>query len=139
MGPHSEHFLGIRKNRKFSISKLFISIQFSMKIVDLKKFRKKSENIFFEKFSSSKKSKNFIEICMKMKIFEIKNFRFFRTPKFVNAMRTQTDRAPRDFYEIASDQNVVKIMVFYFPKIYGFPMLRSTQSDESLCLLWCDP
>ena len=67
---------------------------------------------------------------MKMKNFEIEKFRFFRTPKFLNAMRTQTDRAPRDLNEIASDQNVVKIMVFYFPKIYGFPMLRSTQDNE---------
>ena len=73
---------------------------------------------------------------MKMKNFEIEIFRFFRTPKFLNAMGTQTDRAPRDFYEIASDQNVVKIMVFYFPKIYGFPMLRSTQDDEKSILLW---
>ena len=45
-------------------------------------------------------------------------------------MRTQTDRAPRDLNEIASDQNVVKIMLLYFQKNYGFPMLRSTQNDE---------
>ena len=35
----------------------------------------------------------------------------------------------------ASDQNVVKIMVLYFPKIYGFPMLRSTQRNEKSILL----
>ena len=75
---------------------------------------------------------------MKMKNFEIENFRFFRTPKILNAMRTQTDRAPRDLNEIASDQNVVKIMVFYFPKIYGFPMLRSTQDNEKLKVLSLD-
>ena len=73
---------------------------------------------------------------MKMKIFEIENFRFFRSPKKLHAMRTQTDRAPRDLNEIASDQNVVKIMVFYFPKIYGFPMLQSTQDDENPIILW---
>ena len=72
---------------------------------------------------------------MKMKNFEIEKFRF-SDPKFLNAVRTQTDRAPRDFYEIASDQNVVKIMVFYFPKIYGFPMLRSTQDNEKSKVLW---
>ena len=76
---------------------------------------------------------------MKMKIFEIENFRFFRTQKFSNAMRTQTDRAPRDLNEIASDQNVVKIMLLYFQKNYGFPMLRSTQNDEKSLLLLSDP
>ena len=84
------------------------------------------------KKSRSKKNENLIENCMKMKNFEIENFRFFRTPKFLNAMRTQTDRAPRDLNEIASDQNVVKIMLLYFQKNYGFPMLRSTQDDQSL-------
>ena len=73
---------------------------------------------------------------MKMKNFEI-DFFIFRTSKKIG-VRTQTDRAPRDFYEIASDQNVVKIMVFYFPKIYGFPMLRSTQDDEKSILLFWD-
>ena len=53
---------------------------------------------------------------MKMKNFEIEIFRFFRTPKILHAMRTQTDRAPRDLNEIASDQNVVKIMLVYFQK-----------------------
>ena len=53
-------------------------------------------------------------------------------------MRTQTDRAPRDFNGIASDQNVVKIMLLYFQKNYGFPMLRSTQSDENVEPLLCD-
>ena len=75
---------------------------------------------------------------MKMKKFEIENFRFFRTQKILNAMRTQTDRAPRDFYGIASDQNEVKIMLLYFQKNYGFPMLRSTQSDQKLPLLLLD-
>ena len=75
---------------------------------------------------------------MKMKNFEIENFRFFRTPKNVHAMRTQTDPAPRDLNGISSDQNVVKIMLLYFQKNYGFPMLRSTQNDEKLLLLWCD-
>ena len=74
-----------------------------------------------------------------MKIFEIKKIRFFRTPKILNAMRTQTDRAPRDLNGIASDQNVVKIMLLYFQKNYGFPMLRSTQNDEKLLLLFGDP
>ena len=54
-------------------------------------------------------------------------------------MRTQTDRAPRDLNEIASDQNVVKIMLLYFQKNYGFPMLRSTQNDEKSLLLLLDP
>ena len=75
---------------------------------------------------------------MKMKNFEIENFRFFRTPKILNAMRTQTDRAPRDLNEIASDQNVVKIMLLYFQKNYGFPMLRSTQNDEKSKVLLLD-
>ena len=74
---------------------------------------------------------------MKMKKNEIENFRFFRTPKFLNAMRTQTDRAPRDLNGIASDPNVVTIMLLYFQKNYGFPMLRSTQDDEkSILLSW---
>ena len=51
-------------------------------------------------------------------------------------MRTQTDRAPRDLNEIASDQNVVKIMLLYFQKNYGFPMLRSTQNDQKSILLF---
>ena len=110
-----------------------------MKIFDLKNFRKKSEKIIFEKFASSKKSIFFIENCMKMKKIEIENFRFFSDPKFLNAVRTQTDRAPRDFYEMSSDQNVVKIMIFYFPKIYGFPMLRSTQDDENPIVLSWNP
>ena len=79
--------------------------------------------------------KIFIENCMKMKIFEIEK-NVFSDPKKLHAMRTQTDRAPRDLNEIASDQNVVKIMVFYFPKIYGFPMLRSTRSNEKSIPLW---
>ena len=67
---------------------------------------------------------------------KVLNF-IFSDPQKMHAMRTQTDRAPRDLNEIASDQNVVKIMVFYFPKIYGFPMLRSTQDDEkSILLSW---
>ena len=74
-----------------------------------------------------------------MKNFEIENFRFFRTQNFLNAMRTQTDRAPRDFYGIASDQNEVKIMLLYFQKNYGFPMLRSTQNDEKSKVLLLDP
>ena len=55
---------------------------------------------------------------MKMKNFEIEKISIFSdTPKIFGAknFRTQTDRAPRDFYEMSSDQNVVKIMVFYFP------------------------
>ena len=75
---------------------------------------------------------------MKMKNFEIENFRFFRTQKNVHAMRTQTDPAPRDLNGISSDQNVVKIMLLYFQKNYGFPMLRSTQTDQNLILLWLD-
>ena len=126
----------IEKNRKFSISKIFIFIQFSMKNFDFFELENFSKNIF-RFFRNFLRSKIFIENCMKMKNFEIENFRFFG-PKNFRLLRTRTDRAPRDFYEIASDQNVVKIMVFYFPKIYGFPMLRSTQSDESLHLLWLD-
>ena len=76
---------------------------------------------------------------MKMKKFEIEKFCFFRTPKKLHAMRTQTDRAPRDLNEIASDQNVVKIMLLYFQKNYGFPMLRSTQNDENVEPLFFDP
>ena len=76
---------------------------------------------------------------MKMKIFEIEKFRFFRTPKNVHTMRTQTDPALRDLNLFASDQNVVKIMLLYFQKNYGFPMLRSNRSDQSLILLSCDP
>ena len=68
----------------------------------------------------------------KSKIFGSENI--FSDPKNFRLLRTQTDRAPRDFYEIASDQNVVKIMVFYFPKIYGFPMLRSMRGNEKLLL-----
>ena len=49
-------------------------------------------------------------------------------------MRTQTDPAPRDLNGISSDQNVVKIMLLYFQKNYGFPMLRSTQNDEKSIL-----
>ena len=78
-------------------------------------FCNRSPKIFEIENSSKIFVEIFIENCMKMKIFEIENFRFFRTPKFLNAMRTQTDRAPRDFYEIASGQNVVKIMLAYFP------------------------
>ena len=52
----------------------------------------------------------------------------------MHAVRTQTDHAPRDLNGIASDQNVVKIMLLYFQKNYSFPMLR-TQNDEKLSLL----
>ena len=75
----------------------------------------------------------FIGNCMKMKKID-----FFGPPKNVHAMRTQTDPAPRDLNGIASDQNEVKIMLLYFQKNYGFPMLRSTQSDQKLALLLLD-
>ena len=73
---------------------------------------------------------------MKMKNFEIENFRLFRIQKNLHAVRTQIDRAPRDLNGIASDQKQMGIMVIYFQKNYGFPMLRSTQNDQKSILLF---
>ena len=53
-------------------------------------------------------------------------------------MKTQIDRAPRDLNGIASDQNVVKIMLLYFQKNYGFPVLRSTRNVQKSILLLLD-
>ena len=64
---------------------------------------------------------------MKIQNFEIEKFRFFQIRKILHAMRIQTDPAPRDLDGISSDQNEVKIMLLYFQKNYGFPMLRSTR------------
>ena len=69
LGPHSV--------RKFSISKIFIFIQFSMKIFRSKK--SKIQKIIFSKiFEIEKNRKFFIENWMKMKNFEINIFRFLR-------------------------------------------------------------
>ena len=62
----------------------------------------------------------------------------FSDPQKIHAMRTQTDPAPRDLNLFASDQNEVKIMLLYFQKNYGFPMLRSTQNNEKSELLSAD-
>ena len=132
-------FRKIVEKSKISKSQLFRFFLKNRKFQKVKNFRKTLKNIIFRKTSRSKKTKFFIENCMKMKIFEIEKSRFFGPIFFLHTMRTQTDRAPRDLNGIASDQNVVKIMVFYFPKIYGFPMLRSNRSDQILELLSSHP
>ena len=118
--------------RKFLRSKNldFFARKFSLKCV----WKWKNLDRKFSKIFDLKNFENFHWKLYENEKFWDRKFSIFSDPKFLNAVRTQTDRAPRDFCEIASDQNVVKIMVFYFPKIYGFPMLRSTQNDQKLLL-----
>ena len=92
------------------------------KIFDLKNFHFHTifnENFRSQKFSKNPKKHNFRKIFEfeKIEIFSLKivwKWKISRSIFFFNAVRTQTDRAPRDFYEIASDQNVVRIIVFSF-------------------------
>ena len=101
----------------------------------IRAFWSRLTKIFEIKKSRNCYSKISLKIVWKWKKSRSKNFDFFRTQK-MHAMRTQTDRAPRDLNGIASDQNEVKIMLLYFQKNCGFPMLRSTQNDEKLLLLF---
>ena len=82
-----------------------------MKIFEIFRTRKFFENSFFQIFSKNFEIENFHWKLYENEKIEIEFFDFFGPTIF----RTQTDRAPRDFYEMSSGQNVVKIMVFYFP------------------------
>ena len=64
---------------------------------------------------------------MKMKIFEIENFRFFRIQNFSNAMRTQTDRSPRDLNIFASDQNLLDNYLIYIDKINNVTITKESE------------
>ena len=134
-GPKKSKIFGSEKienfrSRKFSFSYIF-QWKFSI-FSNSKNFRKNKFPDFFENFWDRKFS---LKIVWKWKISRSKIFDFFG-PKNFRLLRTRTDRAPRDLNIFCSSQNVVKIMVFYFPKICGFPMLRSTQDNEKSKVLW---
>ena len=77
----------------------------------------------------------------KFRKFSNENFSDFEilAPHFGHEVGTFCNVSLRVFYEIPSDQKQMKIMIVYFQKSSGFPMLRSTQNDEKLNLLWWDP